>query len=346
MSDLRGESVGGPETAPSGRAENPQRLERPWVGRLSTYLASFAGGMAVNDFSASSGYHGLAEAVALTAVVVAATWIRGLNPRARLPRHASWLFITPGACLAGIAAFISGPTSAVLTTVAALLTLAAVLVTKELVSAARLLHGVAFVAIGAGSITFGSEALDKGYALLGAATIAMGAGFAAYGVATIADNNWLIEAAKYALTIAGIPLVIAVTGDPSPHVGTTLSSGSKPLLMGAGIVAIVAGIAMCLPKIARSRALAAAAITALGAAYIAFGAAVLADTRNALMGTAMCALGGGCLVLGVALIGRRTITFRARLAVDWATKVPQRSEGQETGSATREGCDLDADCMA
>ena len=49
MSDLPHELKAGPENTPADKGQNPPRPARPWLGRLATYLASFAGGMAVNE---------------------------------------------------------------------------------------------------------------------------------------------------------------------------------------------------------------------------------------------------------------------------------------------------------
>ncbi len=123
MSDPPASPAPPPSLGPGGK--------RPWLGRLSTYLASFAGGAAINDFSGTLGYHGLAGAIALLAVVAAATWIRGLDPRARLPRRALWLFLAPAACMATIAAFSSGTAASILTAAAAILTIGGVLIAQR-----------------------------------------------------------------------------------------------------------------------------------------------------------------------------------------------------------------------
>ena len=334
MSDLVDEPKARAENAPADKAESPHRPARPWLGRLATYLASFAGGMAVNDFSSSLGYHGLAGAVALSGVVAAATWIRGLNPRARLPRYAPWLFVIPAACLAAIAAFSSGPTVSILTAIAAVLTVGAVLVTKELLSAARLLRGVAFVALGAASIAFGSAALADRYALMGAASIVLGAAFIAYGAAAIADRDALMEMAKSVYAIASIPLLIAIIVDPSTHIGPTISTHSRPLLLGVAIVVTAASIASWAANTADRYALATGALIAYGVACIAFGASSITDPPNALMGAACISLGAASAAFGVARIGPRTIATRVRQVANWATKVPQGSEDQRTEPET------------
>jgi hypothetical protein len=72
LSDLPAESDEGPVAGPESEAGSHHRPARSWLGRLSTSIASFAGGMAVNDVSGTLGYHGLAGAVALSGVVTAA----------------------------------------------------------------------------------------------------------------------------------------------------------------------------------------------------------------------------------------------------------------------------------
>src|ERR1700722_19319685 len=109
----------------------------PWLRTLAASLPGVACGWAINQFSSSLGYSGLAGVVALTGVVGVAVWIRGLNPRARLPRYAPWLFMIPAACVAAIAAFSARSTASILTLIAAILTVGAVLITQELLSVAR-----------------------------------------------------------------------------------------------------------------------------------------------------------------------------------------------------------------
>lgn len=191
LNDLPTEPDAGHDTGPANEGSNHHGSARPWLGRLSTYIASFAGGMAVNDVSGSLGYHGLAGAFALAGVVTAAVWIRGLDPGARLPRYATWLFLTPAAIAAAIAAFSSELTGSTLTIVAVVLTLGAVLVAKELESAANMLAGAAAIAGGAAVIALGAASIADGV-LFGAAGIAAGAALIALGAAGIALGAALI----------------------------------------------------------------------------------------------------------------------------------------------------------
>lgn len=178
--------------------------KRAWLGRLSTYLASFAGGAAINDLSGTLGYHGLAGAVALLGVVAAASWIRGLDPRARLSRRAPWLFLTPAACAGAAAAFSSGTAASILSASAAILTIGAVLIARELQSAARLLTGSALIMSGAAVISAGTASIASGHTALGAAIIPAGTAFIVGGAAYIGNRHTLIGAALIAGGAAGI----------------------------------------------------------------------------------------------------------------------------------------------
>src|SRR5438046_2273555 len=125
--------------------DNEYRRRPPlgWRGKLTGLLMTFAGGMAVNDFSSTLGYRGLAGVLAIAGVVAAATWIRQLDADAWLPRCASWLFLTPAAAVAVAAAFSPGPSAGILTAAAVILTAGAVLVATDLETAAELLSRAA-----------------------------------------------------------------------------------------------------------------------------------------------------------------------------------------------------------
>jgi hypothetical protein len=167
------ESNDGLHCGPAGQASTQNRPARAWLGRLSTYIASFAGGMAVNDASGTLGYHGLAGAVALSGVVTAAVWIRGLDPRARLFRHALWLFLMPAGCAAAIAAFSWGSTASVLAGLAAVSTVGAVLVADKLEAVARLLAGAGLVAFGTAYIAGHGLLLFRPTHLVGRVSVAL-----------------------------------------------------------------------------------------------------------------------------------------------------------------------------
>jgi len=182
---------------------------------VSTGLASFAAGAAVNDISATIGYHGLAGAVALLAVITTATWIKGLDPRARLRRRATWLYLAPAAVTAAIAACTAGTTTSILTAAAAIFTIGALLTAKELESAASLLGGAAAIAGGAALIAGGAALIADSKTLLGAAAIAAGAAAIAAGAAFIADSKTLLGAAVIALGAALIALGAVMIGPRS-----------------------------------------------------------------------------------------------------------------------------------
>lgn len=333
MNDLLDVPGAKPENRSADKAENPARSTRSWLGRLALCLAPIAGEMAVNDFSGSLGYPGLAGVVALTGVVAAAAGIRGLNPRARLPRYALRLFMVPAACLAAIAAFSSGPTVSILTIIAAVLTVGAVLITKELLSVARLLEGMAFVAVGAALIASGPGALADRFALMGIASIAVGAGFMAYGAAAIADRDALMEIAKNVYAIASIPFVIAVTTEPKAHIEPTFSADAATPVKIAAVTAMAAIVALWATRFASRVKLATGALITFGVAIIVIGAVAVAD-RSALLGAAGIALGAAPVAFGVAIIGPCTIVARVRQVADWATQVPQRADNQKAESET------------
>lgn len=323
MSDLSGGQTAGPGIV-SGHAdeEKPHQSRRLWLGRLGAFLASIACGMAINDFSSSLGYRGLPGAFALAGVVTVAAWIRGLSPRARLARHASWLFITPGACLAGIAALSSGPTAAILTAISGTLTVGAVLVTNELLSAARLLRGVALIAIGAAGLAYGSQALTDRYTLMGVAVIVMGAGFTAEGVGTLADRDTVVEMARNLLVVGCIPFALAFALDPTPHIGGTMSAGTFPVFLGGTIILTVGAIAWIAASITGRTKLAKKSLIAYGIGAIPFGAAFFAS-HAPILGAAIIAMGAACIAIAVAAIGPRTIFARVQQIVEWATEEPQ-----------------------
>jgi hypothetical protein len=156
-------------------------LRRPrlgWRGRLTSVLMGAAGGIAVNDLSGTLGYRGLAGLLAVAAVAAATAWMRGLDARAWLPRHAPQLFLIPAAAAAAAAAFSSGSAAAILTAAAVVLTAGAVLLATGLQAAAWLLQGAA--SIGGGAAVIG---LGVGVALIG------------FGAAALAGRDMLSDAA-------------------------------------------------------------------------------------------------------------------------------------------------------
>src|SRR5450756_1260586 len=159
---------------PSGTQGYDRRPpERGWRIVLTTALTGAAGGMAVNDFSGTLGYRGLAGVFALAAVLAAANWLRTLDPRGPLARHVPWLFLAPAAVAAIIAAFIQGHAAGIFTAIAVILTTGAVFLSAEIGAAAGLLVGVAVIGLGV-VITGAGAMLAEGATLTGLAFIGAG----------------------------------------------------------------------------------------------------------------------------------------------------------------------------
>lgn len=222
----------------TGRHHGPAHT---WLGRLATYIASFAGGMAVNDVSGTVGYPGLAGAVALSGVVTAAVWIRGLDPRARLARYAPPIILLLAGCAALFAAFSSGSTVSLWTGTAAVLTVGAVLIANELDSAATLLIAGGTIAVGVAIIAVGLTYITNGKVLLGAAFIAAGARLVAFGLTRIADRKQLIRVpgrrqavARWAMPILGVVLI--AFGAAFIGFGAVLA-GAGAIVAGVGYIA-------------------------------------------------------------------------------------------------------------
>lgn len=116
-----------------------------WRGRLATALAGAAGGIAINDFSGTLGYRGLAGVSAVMAVLAATTWIRALDARGWLPRRASWLFLMPALASATVAAFGTGQVAGIFTSIAVTLTLGAILLSGTFKVAIFFAMGVAII---------------------------------------------------------------------------------------------------------------------------------------------------------------------------------------------------------
>jgi hypothetical protein len=344
------DKVGEPTADPVGGTDTKPAAKRAWLGRLSTYLASFAGGAAVNDLSTTLGYHGLAGAIALLAVVAAATSIRGLDPRARLPRRALWLFLAPAACMAIAAAFSSGAAASILTAAAAILTIGAVLMARELQSAERLLAGAALIVSGAAVIAGCTASIAVGNTGLGVSLIPSAAMFLAAGVAYIAGRDALagtaVIAAGAMLITAGTALIATKTA-----VDAIGNASGLVLIFMSGLLLILEGPTLILsgriegmptgrtavdrlrprisPVIAATLALLVAVVasgplistkghTPAGAEHVAE-----ARTLTLVAFIAIFATYGAGLVVA---IGPRNLTNRARQVIDWAIKVPQATQ--------------------
>jgi hypothetical protein len=240
--------------------------------------------MAVNDISGILGYPGLAGATALTGVVAAAAWIRGLDPHARLPRYAPWLFLLPAGLAAIIAALSSGTIVSLTAALAAALTVCAVLAAKELESAARLLAGAAEIALGAALVSLGA-ALTKGHdAWTGTVLIAFGAARILRGVGLTAPRHTNSE-----LPNGGQPLVGAMR----------IAFGAAAIAAGAGGIAPQLRFITSGPHSSGGQAF----VILIGAGLIVFGAAAITS--------------------GVRAIGPHVIMSRARRVIEWATIAPR-----------------------
>jgi hypothetical protein len=258
LSDLPTGTDDGSDSGPVGEASSCPGSKRPWLGRLSTYIVSFAGGLTIDDLGGRLGYRWLAGAVALLGVVTAAVWVRGLDSRARVARYVPPLFLLPAGCAAGIAAFNSGSTAGIFTAAAAVLTVGAVWVTKELQSAARLLFGAVAIALGAPVFVLGAAFIADRAMLARAAFIASGATVIVFGAVLIADRRVPAGAAAIAVGAAFIVDRAMLAGAAVIAVGTAF--------IGFGVALIWVGAAF----IAHPAMLFGAAVITLGAALIAF----------------------------------------------------------------------------
>lgn len=350
-----------PPASPDPRPGTRPADKRPWLGKLSVILASIVGSAAVNDLSGTLGYHGLAWGVALLAVITAASWVRGLDPRARLPRRAPWLFLASAAGAATAAALSSGTAASILTAAAAILTIGAVMVTKELQSAARLLAGAALIVGGAAVIADGTASIAGGNTPLGAAIIPAGAAFLAAGAAHIGDRDTLTAAA---LIPAGAALIAAgagiiATGEPVTALGNR-TVGIIVIFFCGGALITDSSLVMSDDRRPRETALSRrdrlrrlrVPNTTYYATMYAFLTAILAGgstklvkgvtsggaahitERDTLLSVAFIAFWAAEGARWAWAIGPRAIASRARYAVDWATKAPQATQEPDTQPST------------
>lgn len=351
---------------PKGEASSQPRT---WLGRLSTFIASFAGGMAIGDVGGTLGYHGLAGAVALSGVLTAAVWVRGLDRSMRLALYAPSLLLVPAGCAALVAAFSTGPTVSILTALAAVLTVSAVLVTRELEYAALLLIGAAFIAFGAVEIAFGAAivihygvhgVLDEATSIIhhgvhgvlnGEASIIHhgvlgGVPYIGGGIGDIAVGAVSIYGSREEAVMLSIVLGIWITLlGLAAVLGGEVLFGVTLIVSGAGLIAsrsaLIAGgtgtIALMAGAIARRSVLIGVTLIVSGAALIPYGAWAIAN-RSLLPGAAaLIALGAGIIAYGAATIGLPSIILNcARLVVEWATTPPRAVEDQRKESLRRQ----------
>lgn len=346
---------------PTGEASSQPQPAGAWLGKLSTYIASFAGGMAIADVSGTLGYHGLAGAVALSGVVTAAVWVRGPNRDSRLARHAPPLLLVPAGCAALVAAFSSGPTVSTLTALAAVLTVSAVLVTQELEYAALLLIGAAFIAMGAVEIAYGAASvihhgvldavasdIHHGvHGILDAAARVIHEGVLGgvpnigIGISLIAVGSLTIASAGEDAVIPSVVLVLGILmilfgqgvvrgGDVLPGV-TFIVSGAGLIMSRSALIARGTGtIALMAGAIARRNVLIGVTLIVSGAALIPYGAWAIAN-RSLLPGAAaLIGLGAGIIAYGAATIGLPSvILIHARRVVEFLITPPRAVEDQQ-----------------
>ena len=323
--------------------------KRVWLGKLATYLASAAAGMAINDLSGTLGYHGLAGAFAFFGVIFAANWIRTLDSRARLARLAPWLFLAPAACLAIVAAFWSGRAAGILAAIAAMLTLGAVLITKELQTIGRLLAGIALIVGGVAVIAAGATSFVGGNTSLGTMVVLGGIALVIGGVGHISDRDKLagtaLMVAGAAVILAGI-LVIETRAKVSPANERTIGIAGVFWfglgLLGSGRVLIsggAKGLIVSYPEIFHPLDLKWYTVSAKSASASAGAVLIAVILRGA---SATLAWAGiivyflAVAVLVIALIGPRFISRRVQGVIDWLIK-PPHEEPRESDIATPAG---------
>ena len=192
-------------------AENKNRRQpkREWRGALTSALMGVAGGMAINDLSGTLGYRGLTGVFALAGVLAATNWLRKLDPRAPLARYASWLFLTPAAAAAIVAAFSPGRIEGIFTATAVILTTGAIFLSTGIEAGAGLLQRAAVIGIGVAGIGFGVALLADRETLFGVTLIAGGFAGIGLGVAWLEDRQTLWGVAVIGFGVAGIGLGVA-----------------------------------------------------------------------------------------------------------------------------------------
>lgn len=196
-----------------GRHRCPPPRSPGWRGKLTGLIVAFASGMAVNDFSNTLGYLGLAGVAAIAVVMAAATWIRQLDAEAWLLQTVSWLFLTPAAAAAVAAAFSRGVSADILTGLAVILTAGAILAATELETAVKLLTRSALSGAGVAFIGTGMMLLTSRHVLVGAMFLGLGVAFLGLGVMLLTDRPALMEAAVIASGVAFIMLGVALMAD-------------------------------------------------------------------------------------------------------------------------------------
>lgn len=293
-----------PSTGPTGEDGEHRWPVRAWLGKASGLVATFFVGMVVNDLG-RTGISGLTAVSALMVVAGAAFWIQGLDPQARLPRYAAWLFLVPAGCAAA-AAFNAG-TARIATILAIVLTAGAVLVVKELKSAVRLLVGVAVVTAGIMEIASGSALIAHSQAMYGIEYFALGAAIIAAGVAFIAGRRilyFIVIDYGAVLIVGGI---LAVAYARAPGAAAEIAAGAA--YIAAGVMVSMAGAAFATGH----RGLAWASIIAAGTLTTAGGVAEITQGRSQWIayGIAKVAIGLACTAaFATAIVVRHRIPAR------------------------------------
>lgn len=204
---------------------------------------------------------------ALLGVIAVAFWIHGLDPRARVPRYAPWLFLVPAGGAAAAATLDPG-LARVWIVLAAVLISGAVLVTRGLRSATGLLAGMAAITAGIGGIAMGVANTAPAQNALGTIVSNAPANIAG-GVVLIAGGAALIAGRRILPTVVVMFGVMIIVGGVlffahAHALGAVakISSGAVAIAVGAAVIMFAAG----------RRALAWLSIIVAGAMCVAGGA--------------------------------------------------------------------------
>lgn len=293
-----------------------------------------AGGMAIADLSGTLGYRGLAGVLAVAGVLAAATWVRGLDARAWLPRHARIMFLVPAAAVAAAAVFTPRAPGGALTAVAVILTAGAVLLNTDLLFAALMLASTAMAGLGTAYVCYGIWAVlflnrdvlgTAGTIEMGVMFTALGAAAVGFGVASMANQNLLLEplalmrrsGKPLGVGLIAVGIFTVVTGVWLP--GVSMLAHTAYAVMGA------AGVGLGAARLTDRRMLLGVAVIGFAAAVITVGAVSVAS-RAMLLGATI--IGGGMSVAGiwVAYIGPAVIWSGIHQMLDSVTQAPSQAE--------------------
>jgi hypothetical protein len=191
--------------------------------------------MGVGQLTTDFAHRGVATAMAVTAILVSANWMRRLPAGVPLTRIVPRVLLGSAAIAAVVAAVNrswEGP--ATITTTA--LVLLAVLIRTELQGVTTLLVGVANIGGGVAAIGFGVAFLLDNVPLTGVAAIGIGVAAIGFGVAFLLDNVPLTGVAAIGGGVAAIGLGVALLLDNVPLTGVAA--------IATGIAAIGLGVAL------------------------------------------------------------------------------------------------------